>query len=95
VNGQRYQRALTEVTAAATAYHGGVTDQHASLAINQDGRSVWAPIYSDLLAELAAALRSAGQRYDRAADQVDVPVEQRFDWRSYLGPAESEDEDEA
>ena len=87
MNGEQYHRALTEVRAAATAYHSGVSDQHARDAVDRDGNSVWTPIYSNLLTELAAALESAGERYDSAADQVGTPAEQRFDWRSYLGRA--------
>jgi hypothetical protein len=68
------------VTDAARVLRGGVSDPVAS----GDQGSVWSPIYSELLAELAAELRAAGHRYDQAADELDVPAADRFDWRSYL-----------
>jgi hypothetical protein len=45
---------------------------------------MWTPVYRELLVDLGGALRSAGDRYDRAADAVGTPAEQRFDWRGYL-----------
>jgi hypothetical protein len=84
VTGPQYAQALAEVVAAAAAYHGGVSDDHAAAAVQAPAGSMWTPVYRDLLADLAGALRAAGDRYDRAADAAETPAEQRFDWRSYL-----------
>jgi hypothetical protein len=72
------EEALTEVMAAATTYHGGVTDDQARAAVSGDAVGVWTPIYADLLAELAADLRSTGERYDRAAGRAGIPHHERF-----------------
>jgi hypothetical protein len=43
------------------------------------------PLYAQLVANMAAQLRQAGDRYDRAADDSSVRAGHRFDWCSILG----------
>jgi hypothetical protein len=81
-----YDDALDAVTAAAIAYRGGLTNADAASALHTPGTNPWTPIYSQLLAELEAALQVAGHRYDRLADARGIGGADRFDWRSYLTP---------
>jgi hypothetical protein len=77
---EEYDSALAAVTEAARRYRGGVIEHP-----GDSSRRVWSPIYAELLAELEAQLLVAGHRYDRIAENRDVPVSQRFDWRGQLG----------
>jgi hypothetical protein len=74
---------LNAVTAAASAYRGGLTND-AATAVRASGISPWTPIYSQLLTELQATLQVAGERYDRLADAGLIDGADRFEWRACL-----------
>jgi len=77
-----YEAALKTVTDAAAAYRGGlVASGAATAASTPHAVSPWTPIYAELLADLKAALESAGEAYEHAADQLGLPKPERYDWR--------------
>jgi hypothetical protein len=86
VTPDEFDDALDAVKAAAVAYRGGLTDDEAAAALHAPGTNPRTPIYSQLLAELEAALQVAGHRYDRLADARGIDQADRFDWRRYLTP---------
>jgi hypothetical protein len=87
VTRDEFDDALDAVTAAAIAYRGGLADNDGAAAARRaPGVNPWAPIYSQLLTELEAALQVAGHRYDRLAEASLIDQAERFDWRGYLTP---------
>jgi len=84
VTRDEFDDVLDAVTAAATAYRGGLTDDAAENALHAPGTNPWTPIDSQLLSELETRLQVAGHRYDRLADAGGIDQADRFDWRAYL-----------
>jgi hypothetical protein len=79
-----YRDALAAVLRAGQAFSGGLSNAGVMSMRHAGGVTPWVPIYRDLLADLRAGLRAAGDRYELAAAAAGVAAAERFDWRGLL-----------